>query len=214
MNSKILIAAVLGGFLFFGGKKPKSKATPTPDKEDEDIVEEDTEGEQEEQEEEEKPPGNNSKPVEYKTLTVVRRKVIDDFLNAMPILTSELGPDNDYKLWGSALQQKGIKPLYQNYLANQAYWHISDKEGKTDVYTDLGGINPPGYDGSLPFLLQKGKKATISKGGPWVDVFEFGESQDDANKRLAKGIALWKDIKKYIDDNIDLDSCPQGVVCK
>ena len=21
-------------------------------------------------------------------------------------------------------------------------------------------------------------------------------------------------IKKYIDDNIDLDSCPQGVVCK
>lgn len=213
MNSKLLIAAVLGGFLFFGGKKSKSKSTPTPEKEDEDIVEEDTEEKQEEQEEEEKPPGN-SKPVDYKNLTVVRRKVIDDFLNVMPILTTELGPNNNYKIWGSAKQAMGIKPLYQDYLTNQAYWHISMDEGKTDVFSKLGGVNPPGFDGSLPFLLEKGKKAVITDDLLGVNIFEFGESQDDANKRLAKGIALWKDIKKYINDNIDLDACPQGVVCK
>lgn len=142
------------------------------------------------------------------------QKIIDEWLLNMPVYTSEFGPFNDYNEWSTIQQAANIKPLYQNYLATNIYHNISKLEGKTDVFTELGGVNPAGYDGSLPYLLQRGKKATISKGGPWVDIFEFGESTTEANKRLGKGIAFWSDIKKYIDNHIDLDACPDGVVCK
>lgn len=207
MNAKILIAAVLGGFLFFGNNKSKSKSSTTPVKEDEIIEEEDTEVEKEEK------PSKPKTPT-YNTLTPARKKIIDEYLTTMPLYTSEFGPFNDYNEWSAIQKAANIKPLYQNYLATNIYHNISKLEGKTDVFTELGEANPPGYDGSLPYLLQRGKKAIISKGGPWVEIFDFGESTTEANKRLGKGIALWSDIKKYIDNNIDLEICSAGAVCE
>lgn len=207
MNAKLLLVAALGGFLFFSKNKPKSK---TPVKENEDLEKEDVEVE-EEKETEDKPP---VKTPTYKTLTPARKKIIDEYLKIMPTLTSELGPYNDYVEWSKIQQESNTKPLYQNYLTTNLYHHISVLEGKTDVFTKFGEQPVDQYDGSLPYILQRGIKGQIAEGGPWVELIPFDEFQDAANKRLGKGIALWSDIKKYIDANIDLNSCPVGAVCK
>lgn len=208
MNAKLLLVAALGGFLFFSKNKPKSK---TPVKENEDLEEEDVEKEEEETEDE--PPAVKETPT-YKTLTPARKKIIDEYLKIMPTLTSELGPYNDYIEWSKIQQESNTKPLYQNFLTTNIYHHISVLEGKTDVFTKFGEQPVDQYDGSLPYILQRGIKGQIAEGGPWVELIPFDEFQAEATKRLGKGIALWSDIKKYIDSNIDLNSCPVGVVCK
>lgn len=207
MNAKLLLVAALGGFLFFSKNKPKSK---TPVKENEDLEEEDVE--KEEEETEDKPPVKETPT--YKTLTPARKKIIDEYLKIMPTLTSELGPYNDYIEWSKIQQESNTKPLYQNFLATNIYHHISVLEGKTDVFTKFGEQPVDQYDGSLPYILQRGIKGQIAQGGPWVELIPFDEFQAEATKRLGKGIALWSDIKKYIDANIDLNACPVGAVCK
>lgn len=206
MNSKILLAAVLGGFLFLSGKKSKTKSNSSSDTEGKDVVEE------EEIEKEDKPPVNQSPT--YKTLTKARKKIIDEFLNTMPVSTSDFAPYGEYAEWSKVQEENNTKPLYQNYLATNLYHIISIAEGKTDVYTKFGEEPLDQYDGSLPYILQRGIKGQISDGGPWIDLISFDEFQNEANKRLGKGVALWSDIKKYIDNNIDLNKCPTGVVCK
>lgn len=213
MNAKILLAAVLGGFLFFSGKKSGSKSKTSTPKEDEDTTGEDSEdiGDSDTKEED-KPPANQTPT--YKTLTDARKKIIDEFLKSMPTLTSDFSPYGAYNEWSQIQQENNVKPLYQNYLATNLYHLISIAEGKTDVYTKFGEQPLDQYDGSLPYILQRGIKGQIAEGGPWIDLIPFDEFQAEANKRLAKGIALWSDIKKYIDNNIDLDACPAGAVCK
>lgn len=209
MNSKILLAAVLGGFLLLSSKKSKPKSSSTPVKKDEDVIKEDVDDLN--VEEEEKPPINV--PIAYKTITTARKQIIDNYLDKMPVNTSDLAPYNDYNEWAKIQEGNNVKPLYQNFLATAIYHHISVSEGKTDVYTKFGEQSNQ-FDGSLPYILQRGIKGTISDDDTFVELIAFNEFQDEANKRLAKGIALWGDIKKYINANIDLNICPEGVVCK
>lgn len=208
MNSKLILAAIVGGFFFLSGKKSSSKPNPSTD------VPEDVDAE------ENVPVDNtpkNEKPT-YKYLTPSRKKIITSYFNMSPLKTSEPFPFGDYSAWASEKQALGVKPLYQDWLANIIYWQISRVEGKTDLFTDVYGVNSPGYDGTLPYVLQKGRKAIIDLENPnpnpdigGFKIVDIAENQSQANKRLAKGIALWKEIDAYVRANYK--GCPQGAFC-
>jgi len=208
MNSKLILAAIVGGFFFFSGKKSSGKSNPSADVPVEDM---DTEN---------VPVDNtpkNEKPT-YKYLTPSRKKIITSYINMSPMETSEPFPLGSYPAWKAEKEALGIKPIYQDWLANIIYWQISRLEGKTDLFTDVYGVNSPGYDGTLPYVLQKGRKAIIDLENPnpnpkigGFKIVDIAENSEQANKRLAKGIALWKEIDAYVRANYK--GCPQGAFC-
>lgn len=209
MNSKLIAAAAVGVFFLFSGKKSSSKAVTTGE-----VVPENKE-EEVEKEVDIKP--EKEKPT-YKKLTPSRLKLINSYMNMSPLKTTEPFPFGDYSAWASEKQKLGIKPLYQDWLANIIYWQISRVEGKTDLFTDIFGVNAPGYDGTLPYVLQQGKKAIIDLENPNPDpkiggfkIVDITESKEQSNKRLAQGIALWKEIDSYVRQNYK--GCPQGAIC-
>lgn len=205
MNSKLLIGSVLAGLFFFSQKKSSPKVT-TSSKDD--IVIEEEENVDEPQ----------AEIPTYKHLTKSRKAIIDSYLTSIPLETQEPFPYGNYSAWGSDKQQNNIKPLYQDWLSNQIYWQISRLEGKTDLFTDLFGVDPQGYDGTLPYILQKGKKAIISMDdinlNPQIGGFkivDITENSEQASKRLSKGINLWREIGIYVKSNFK--TCPVGAVC-
>lgn len=205
MNSKILAGGALLAFFLFSGKKSTSKSSSNVNT-GEDPVEN---GDNIDETPVDTTP-KNEVPT-YKTLTPSRKKTIDSFINMSPMITNEPAQFGNYSIWASAKQKDGIPPLYQNWLANQAYWTITKAEGTTDLYSDIMGVNPPEYKGTYPYILQSGKKALIDPQTSGVQVVDITESKDMASKRLNKGIALWKDINKYILANYK--GCNQGAYC-
>ena len=202
MNSKLLLAAIVGGFFLFSGKKSSGKSTVT-DTTGDVIDSEDTETETEDVPAKETPT--------YKTLTSSRKKIVNSYINMSPMKTNEPLPFGDYIMWASDKQKLGIPPLYQDWLANQIYWQISKVEGKTDLYSDIMGVNPTGFDGTLPYVLQQGKKALIDPETKGLQIVDITESKEQSNKRLGKGIALWSDINKFVKANYK--GCNQGAYC-
>ncbi len=202
MNSKLILAAIVGGFFLFSGKKSSGKPIVKEDIAEEDKVDED------------KVPEDNIPEKEtpsYKTLTASRKKIVDSYINMSPMKTNEPAPFGDYIIWASDKQKLGIPPLYQDWLANQIYWQITKLEGKTDLYSDIMGVNPPGYDGTMPYVLQQGKKALIDPETKNLQIVDITESKAQSNKRLGKGIALWTDINKFVKANYK--GCNQGAYC-
>lgn len=204
MNSKLIAGGALLAFFLFSGKKSSSKApvdntgdVPVDDGANVDETPVDT-------------TPKNETPT-YKTLTPSRKKIVDSYINMSPMITNEPAQFGNYSIWASDKQKAGIPPLYQNWLANQVYWQITKTEGTTDLYSDAMGVNPPGYTGTYPYILQLGKKALIDPNTKGVQVVDIAESKEMANKRLGKGIALWKDINKYVLANYK--GCNQGAYC-
>jgi hypothetical protein len=200
MNAKVLLPAAIIGLFFLNSKKPPKSSKSETVEEKEEV---------EEIEEEKPAPAKPAEPV-YKTLTQKRKQLVDQYLKDLPMETIEPIPFGKYMMWASDKQKSGVEPLYQNWLANQAYWQISRLEGKTDLYTDLKGYDIMGYTGEFPYVLQFGKKAILDDQDGFK-IVDFTETQEASNKRLAKGIALWTDLNNYIFKNIK--SCPQGAYC-
>lgn len=212
MNSKLLLAAIVGGFFLLSGKKSSGKSTVT-DTTGDVTDSEDTETETEDVPAKETPT--------YKKLTTSRKKIIESYMTLSPMETNEPFPWGNYLAWATlkTKENPNFKPVYQDWLANIVYWQITRVEGKTDLFTDVYGVNAPGFDGTLPYILQKGKKGIIDLENPNPDpkiggfkIVDITETQAQSNKRLAQGIALWKEINSYIRKNFK--GCPQGAYCE
>lgn len=202
MNTKLLLGGgVIAALLLFG--KPKASSKSKSEK----IPVDDVPEKQEDSPKEEQVPEN--KP-SYPTLNTSRIQVINELLKIKPMFTMEPSPYGNYAKWAA----QAPPGLYQDWLTNQAYWKISRNEKKTDIYTDLGKPNPDGYSGELPYLLKRGLKGFISDpdNNTGFKILEWPEFEEEANARLKKGIALWRDINKFINKN--LGACPPGAKCK
>jgi hypothetical protein len=197
MNTKLLIGGAVAALLLFG--KPKASKSKSIEKVEPKIDSEEI-------------PENKPVPEEvpsYPLLTTSRLNVINDLLKVRPMFSLEPFPYGNYTSWA----EKTPPGLYQTWLTNIAYWKISRNEKKTDVYTVQGLDNPPGYTGELPYILRKGVKGWLSDpdNNSGFILTEFSETDAEANIRLKKGIALWKQINKYI--TAKLKGCPPGAKC-
>lgn len=142
----------------------------------------------------------------YSELTKDRIKLIDSFLNDLPL---KINPkiDNvyipvdpallDYSKWIIA----NPKGLYQGWLATMIYWTIAIKENKWDIGS-----------GELPLMFTPAKKFEVATIEPPTYKFNpFPETPQQADLRLAKGRKLWLEINEYIMNN--LKACPDGAYC-
>lgn len=195
MNAKVPLAVGLIALFFLTGKKGTAKKATTPDVKvpDVDVPEDD------------KPVPNNNEQV-VKTLTASQKDVANMFIKNQPMVLA--GPTiwHSYKSWRSAKEIAGQSYLYQEWLTNQIYWYIARKEKKSDW--DV----PTNAFAELPFVLKKGEKVnTFTYVNNIANTIAFVETQEAANKRLAKGMALWAAIKKYVMTN--LKKCPADAYC-
>lgn len=201
MNSKIALVGVLTAALLFGGsKKPAAKKVVPQD------IPEDTPEDTPDQEEK-----KTQKKDTFPSLTSARIKTINDYINSLPLDSGEDPlPYRDYFQWKDS---PGIpSDYYEDWLSNIIYWKIARLEQRIDLYDDPNSP-VPGHD--LPFFLYRGKKGHVywdNKKGFVFDIINFDETKPAADKRLAKGIALWSDISKYLKNN--LKKFPAGVVHK
>ncbi len=201
MNTKLLLGGGLVAALLLFGKPKASKSASKTEKESEVIPDS--------EEVEEKPPAQENKPT-YPQLNTSRLKVINELLKVRPMFSMEPFPYGNYTEWA----KNKYPGTYQEWLSNIAYWKISRAEKKTDLYTELGKPNPEGYTGEFPFFLRKSTKGWLSDpdNNSGFKELNFPETDEEANARLKKGIALWRDINKYIIAN--LKGCPPGAKCK
>jgi len=212
MNKGLLIGAGLLAIMFLGGKKtPKATKSPMdefePEPEVDEVPEEDT------------IPKDSDK---FLTLTKSRKEIVNDFIKNLPLENKTIvDPYGNYFKWKDDLMNATTNSYY-DWLANQVYWAITHAEHTTDLYSPVDendskklqtNIN---YSATYPFLLRKGEKGTmtLTKQGAAVIIENLDETDAQAKKRLAPGIALWVDINKYIKKNLPPSSCPDGVVCK
>jgi hypothetical protein len=200
MNTKLLLGGGLVAALLLFGKPKASKSASKTEKESEVIPDS--------EEVEEKPPAQENKPT-YPQLNTSRLKVINELLKVRPMFSMEPFPYGNYTEWA----KNKYPGTYQEWLSNIAYWKISRAEKKTDLYTELGKPNPEGYTGEFPFFLRKSTKGWLSDpdNNSGFKEINFPETDAEANARLKKGIALWKDINKYIIAN--LKGCPPSAKC-
>lgn len=200
MNTKLLLGGGLVAALLLFGKPKASKSASKTEKESEVIPDS--------EEVEEKPPAQENKPT-YPQLNTNRLKVINELLKVRPMFSMEPFPYGNYTEWA----KNKYPGTYQEWLSNIAYWKISRAEKKTDLYTELGKPNPEGYTGEFPFFLRKSTKGWLSDpdNNSGFKELNFPETDEEANARLKKGIALWRDINKYIIAN--LKGCPPGAKC-
>ncbi len=201
MNTKLLLGGGLVAALLLFGKPKASKSASKTEKESEVIPDS--------EEVEEKPPAQENKPT-YPQLNTSRLKVINELLKVRPMFSMEPFPYGNYTEWA----KNKYPGTYQEWLSNIAYWKISRAEKKTDLYTELGKPNPEGYTGEFPFFLRKSTKGWLSDpdNNSGFKELNFPETDEEANARLKKGIALWRDINKYNIAN--LKGCPPGAKCK
>ena len=200
MNTKLLLGGGLVAALLLFGKPKASKSASKTEKESEVIPDS--------EEVEEKPPAQENKPT-YPQLNTSRLKVINELLKVRPMFSMEPFPYGNYTEWA----KNKYPGTYQEWLSNIAYWKISRAEKKTDLYTELGKPNPEGYTGEFPFFLRKSTKGWLSDpdNNSGFKELNFPETDEEAKARLKKGIALWKDINKYIIAN--LKGCPPSAKC-
>ena len=190
MNTKLLLGGGLVAALLLFGKPKASKSASKTEKESEVIPDS--------EEVEEKPPAQENKPT-YPQLNTSRLKVINELLKVRPMSSLEPFPYGSYPDWA----KNKYPGFYQEWLSNIAYWKIARAEKKTDIIE--------GDSGEFPYFLRKSTKAETYDGGYGLNSVNFPETDEEANARLKKGIALWGDINKYIIAN--LKGCPPGAKC-
>lgn len=190
MNTKLLLGGGLVAALLLFGKPKASKSASKIEKESEVIP-------GSEEIPADKPPAQE-KPI-YPQLNTSRLKVINELLKVRPMFSLEPFPYGNYTDWA----KNKYPGFYQEWLSNIAYWKIARAEKKTDIIE--------GDSGEFPYFLRKSTKAETYDGGYGLNSVNFPETDEEANARLKKGIALWGDINKYIIAN--LKGCPPGAKC-
>lgn len=207
MSKKILIPAVLvAGLYLMSGKKSKAKSFVQEDVySEEDVVVPDMDPEPKE------PKNSPKKDNAWEKLPAYVKAAADLYIDSTPMVAYEGEVWAKSGKWGKYDKSQD----YYIWLTNQVYWDVTVNMDKTtDLYTPIG-LKNDNYDGSQPFLLSKGNKATMTlsnKGWASIQTETFEESNQDSKKRLSSGIALWSSIYSYVKHK--LKSCPDGAVCK